>query len=267
MVALDIQIPLTLRLIETGFRLLWYGLVLWIGLLFLLQEWLLPNWSPPERADLSAAIAIPLAAVLAGLAFYRKYYRIVISDRIELRRLNSVTTIQPSEICGMVGLGGANIDGGEMIVWKHIMIVTAENTYRLSFGYEHNPLCYEAIRQVAARAWCLPFCGVLEQPIEMDSYDNSELMLSIERMRKVFRSSIIRSTMGGVAFVSGAIAIGAGLYFAPEFAKAQAMAVVWLIVAFIIGMLLFAGSVRDLKTLAKIRRTQRRLIEKGDILL
>ena len=130
----------------------------WMGIIFLLQEYLLPIWTPPRRASLAAAIALPPAVVWAVFRFYSRVFGISIDDStIKFHRGIPLSDIPLKELLLTAGIGGLDVSGGELITWKRLVLFTPTRTVTLKFDPAYNSRIYEELISRADKSSGVPF--------------------------------------------------------------------------------------------------------------
>jgi hypothetical protein len=103
---------------------------------------------------------------------FRRYDAIMVeSHGIELRRGHRCDEIPCAEVLGVIGQGGINLDGGEIIAWQKVVILRDDRRHFLGFHREDNARVYRALRTACPRAWGVAFPPRLEPPLAVGRPD------------------------------------------------------------------------------------------------
>lgn len=130
---LQYQVDPKSRVYFVFFRFAGIGLVTLIGTLIVLQEVLLPNWAPPARFNLAAALAVVVAFAATAFLFCRWIYAAdVFSDRIVFKRQFGSIEIPFAQLEAVMGARGVDLSGGEIFPWKHTVFLGQRASAKLS---------------------------------------------------------------------------------------------------------------------------------------
>jgi hypothetical protein len=230
------------------------GVVLWMALIAALQFWLLPGATNLQRGALAATIAVPAALGMAVWRFVRVHHTILVFPEVlELRHVVGSDVVVLSDVLGLIGLGGISLDGGELLVWKRVVILTDNRRWSVSLTPAGNAALHRALRSHCRWAWGLPFRGSIEPPEE-----EAAARAAPHSLGRFYRRQCLRSLLLGLILAVGCAAGGAGLRSRPGLDATRLKAVAWLIVGLVVGFLLLANAGRELRTLRRITAESRR---------
>ena len=101
----------------------------------------------------------------AFIMFRNNIIRIEIGhDMINLtRESGEIEKIFPDDVVFITGIGGVNFDGGDIIQWKYILLVTKRSSYRLRFK-EACSTCFIELLRVCPEATAVPYQGPIRWP-------------------------------------------------------------------------------------------------------
>ncbi len=245
--------PLHVRLVETAMTFLVWGVVLWIAVGCAFQFWLLPDWPPPRRGALAAGLAAPFAIWAACRCYFGRYFAVILHPEwIELRRQGSSDEIPSDDVLALIGRGGINLDGGELIAWKSLVIFTGDRSYTLAFNREVNASLYRTFREFCPGAWGLPFAGRLEPPEESGPLSGAGL----DRLRRYYRGQVTRTFVAGLLV---AVASAAALALTVRFLGMKTLetkGAIWLIVFPVIGVELLVRAFREVRVLRQVKQAE-----------
>lgn len=228
------------------------GLCVWV-----LQEIVLPDATPQFRFLLGLFLAVPIALLVAWRRFAVRIHCVFVSpSQIELRRQQGVQTISSARVRGLLGLPGISLDGGEIIVWSKLVILTPEGNHRIGLGKQLTPGCYRALRRACGRAWAIPFRGHVSPPQGVFRRSNAEETLA-HLQTFVNRHALWLAALG-VGLTVGSVLWTIALIFHRVGVDASiAQGVLCLIVAFIVGTYALLESCRQFLLNRRLDRLRR----------
>ena len=230
------------------------GVVLWVALVAALQFWLLPGETNPRRAALAAAVAVPASLGVAAWGFVRGYHTILVfSDVMELRRGVGSDEVVLSDVLGLVGPGGISLDGGELLVWKRVVVLTDDRRWSVSLTPAGNAALYRALRVHCRWAWGIPFRGSIEPPEE-----EAAARTALRRSAAFSAGNSSGRCSSARPWPPAARRAGAWLLSRPGLDDTRLKAVAWLVVGLVAGFLVLANAGRELRTLRRITAECRR---------
>jgi hypothetical protein len=199
-------------------------------------------------------LVAPIAVGAAARSYFGRYHSVVYRlGCLELGRGLATDVVPVTEVVAFIGVGGINLDGGPMIAWKRLAILTCHGQYSLEFHRYANAWLYRSLRERCPRAWGLPWRGVLEPPSGSGrALGRAGNTTSIEIVQKYYRRQVARTLT--VALTLGAGSIGGFGWIAMN-ARVEDHALkvlIWLIVFAVIAALLFAEARRSLGVLREI---------------
>lgn len=168
-----------LERLKVAFQGLIFGGVFgWAAMVGALQFWILPHETNQRRAALAAVLVAPIVLGVIWHAGCRRYHAVRVEpDRIELRRGTTCDQLRAADVLGLIGLGGINLDGGELVARKRLVILTDERRYVLAFHRENNAELYRVLRDACRLAWGVPYPARLEPPTLTDHPGNGPAAL------------------------------------------------------------------------------------------
>ena len=236
-------------------------IVLWVAILAALQYWFAPHLTNHTRAGLAALIAVPAAVCVALLMHARRYERIALyPDRIDLRRGGLVEEILYSDVIGLVGRGGINLDGGEMLVWKKLFVLTEDRRRCLEIHHEVNAGLYHYLREHCSKSWGIPFRGTLESP-KSDRRTNSDfaMAVSLGQLGRFYRLQVTKTATIGLAVASISLAGLVAVWVFAGINSDTSKGIGWLIVGVVAGALVLSDALRNATVMLRIQRAARGL--------
>ena len=251
------KIPLTELMKPVFASLLLWGLGLWIATVFVFQFALFPDWSHPQRARLSAILVMPMAIFMAYLRFSRRCHTVI--DRkgfLELGQGFRSKEIPVSQVVGLIGLGGVNLDGDELIVWKNLVILTWDGCEILEFHHQDNAWLYRILRGVCRTAWGLPFNGHLEPPMDGPRNGRGVNSVAIERILGYYRWEVAKTLIATVILLIGALIVILWLIPRAGGDGRIAKGLLWLAIFAAISLLMLRDAWRNSRVLREIDRVR-----------
>ncbi|MBI1311135.1 hypothetical protein GC176_07485 [bacterium] len=177
------------------------GIIILISTLVILQFALSPDWTPQDRFTVAVSAAIAGAVILGVLLYLQRTYGItILRNEILIYRGRRTYVVPASDVLAAIGVAGVDISGGELLVWKSIVLATNSRTYTLRFGPDVN-------LQVIG-----PILGVCEQcvglPYPPDGVYRPELLDAQQAvLASVLRRSALRKLICGVVLMSPFVAV------------------------------------------------------------
>ena len=253
-----VEQPELSRLLEASRRLLLGGGFGWIAGVCALQFWAAPGWSPPQRGLASAVLVGPIVQAWVWRDDMRKIRAVVVRpEAIELHGRGSCDRVRCSDVLALVGDGGVNLDGGELVDWKRLTIATDAGRHVLRFDAETNAELYDALRMVCPRAWGLRFPPRLDEPdpsLRPDGSTASRVGLGVIAAR--LRSRIVWKAGFGLVLATGGLAMAGLLAARGAVGAIDARGLVALIVGVGAGLSLTADAARSFQVLRMVRRME-----------
>jgi len=245
---------------------MWWGIALWMATILVLQELLLPQLTPPQRAGSALLVALPGALMASWRRYCGRYHTITLSPGLlEFHRGTRVEQISPSEVRALLGLGGISLDGGEIVVWKKLILLTEDGNRPVALGADENASCYDHLRQMCPLAWCAPFRGDLEWPhAEVQPFEPGDMSFSLAILRRYYARQMAKTFFLAVGWTLGSIAASVCVLTHAEFNGDVAKGLAWLVVFVIVGIFLLAIVVRQFPVLLRIRRAEHALRRNAD---
>jgi hypothetical protein len=251
---------------DAGTRFLYWAVGLCLLVTLILQEGLLPQAAPSTRATLAALVALPAAAVIAARHYTGRYHTVrITADVVRLFRGRHEDRVDPAAVRGLVALPGISLDGGEMVVWKALLVLTDYRQYRLHFDAAPNAECYRALRAVCPHAWGAPFAGELERPTGSTRAEALPAQLAaLTRLVGAIRRDILRAFLAGAGLVFGSLAAAAGVLLNSEFDGDVAKGLVLLIMFIAVGTFLMGHALGRIGVVRRMGRARRALAAEVD---
>jgi hypothetical protein len=201
---------------------------------------------------LATILVAPFALWVAIRDFLRRYYAVSFrGGYLEINRAGGSQLILASDVIGLVGLGGVNLDGGEMVAWKRLVVLTWDDHFSLEFNRHDNAWLYQSLRKRCPHAWGIPFRGHL-QPSPQQEETASENMVALRRLEGYYRGRIIRSLILSLALGIGCIAGIALMIASPRIGDRTPRGAIWLVVLTIIAILSIVDVMRSRRVLSEI---------------
>lgn len=134
-----------------------YGLFL--GLAFSLPILIsLPKHSNFPKELVFVITAFGPGAIAFGVPFFllRKHSLTISLDRIDIGRVIAPITIYIQDLRAVIGFISVDMSGGEMLIWKRLLLVTDSKVYVLKEEPEDIPQIFEFLGICATQAACIP---------------------------------------------------------------------------------------------------------------
>ena len=119
---------------------------------------------------------VPILAGFAGLGAlfgaccydWNRWYRVALGpDCIELFRPGRRVVVDPRNVLALMGVGGVNLTGGEMVLCKRVLVVTRRGVLKIDFKEQSDGL-YELLLELCPGAVGIPFRGPFRYPQPAD---------------------------------------------------------------------------------------------------
>jgi hypothetical protein len=254
---LEWKIPLLERLKPVFLTLILAGPFLWMITLAILQFAILPHWTNPRRGKLAAALVAPVALAFACRSFLKRYHSVVYRHGcLELGRGLATDVIPTTDVVALIGVVGVNLDGGPMIAWKRLTILTWDRHYSLEFHRYANAWLYRSLRPLCPQAWGLPWRGQLEPPSNASrAHGRGVNTIIIGTLQKYYRKQIGRTLSAALILAATSIAALIWIVRNANTNDAALKVLMYLIVAIVLAVLLLAETRRASHVLREISKS------------
>lgn len=161
-----------------------------------------------------------------------------------------------SDVLALVGDGGIDLGGGELIVWKRLSILTADGRDVLEFHHRDNAAIYRALHGACPRAWGLRFPAKLEPPDPAGRPGGGAASrLGLGLIGRSLRRRIVRDAALGSGMVVTCLALVWLASRSPASAE-SGKGLIFLIVGVVVGMLLMVDAARCSRVARTVRRME-----------
>ena len=223
--------------------LLLFGL-LWPIFVGFLQFSIVPSWTNYDRAYLALFLASPIAILIGTRRFLREYRRVECRmGCLELIAPGNRAVIPVTDVIGIVGVGGISLDGGELVNWKGIVILTWFSRHVVGFPPEENSQLFRELRLCSPHAWALPFRGEIEAPLRTRRVAGADKN-SLGRIVAEYRRQFARLASFGVSLATITAAIIFAITFAPRAGETFDTLFAWVCVLLFTSFLLLFEAFR-----------------------
>ena len=233
------------------------GVISFVGVLVILQEVLMQEAAPPERAGIAAMIAVPVALVFGLLKYTRQIHSLLVrQDAVVLGRGRRTLTVSTDEILGLVAVSGLSFEGGDMIVWKKLVLIPSYGPTRtLAYGPTANAQIYQILLQSCTKAIGIPHKG---EPETANRVPNRVIVESSSCVQTVMKRNLFKLAgyMTGLFLMIGVATVAT---LAGQAGADFAEVIIWLIAGFVGCVLLGIDGLRQFSVMGKLKRVVARI--------
>lgn len=199
----DVQLNSQVRWLNAGFVAVgwWFGTCL--ATVLILQEFILPEWEPPQRALLAALMGLAPGAVAAINSYRRSITGIAFDpDVLAVETSRGRHSIPYDQVRAAVAVPGLSLDGGKFIVFKGVAVLTPTEYFEIRFNAELNAVILEGLIERSPNCWAVSFDQVVSLPRRWFSESREPVLKEgATRLLRHFRGQAKRLMGGGITIV------------------------------------------------------------------
>jgi hypothetical protein len=201
--------------------------------------------SPPGTAGLVNLLGVGFACGILATFFKGSPRWIALQvtpDTLAFRKPNNTREIPADEVRLVLGLTGFRFDGGDLLVWQHILVATDTETFPIKLEPAACTACFDLLWQVCPKALFVDHRGSAYAPAAPDPAINIDGTLPI--LRDLFLKYAMRYCLIGLGLILPACALITLCVLFFEKNEALGQTAVYGIIALIAGLYALSYGVR-----------------------